>query len=208
MRIPLLSFVWLAGLGACSSYSPTLGSAPFLCGSAAPLCPDGFACQTEDGTGRMVCVAASGGEIPDAKMGDCADDHNLEPNDDTAHAFQTNVDNPKMSLPLSGLAICPANDKDLYSVTLSKGTDGPPMAYESLEAQITYEAMGAPLQLSILNAGGGTIVNGGAVSGMDNTVKAAAEMVPNGQYYVEVYGPAAGLITTNNYNLTITVTGP
>ena len=88
MRIPfVLVFIGLAGLGACSSYSPSLGSAPFLCGSAAPMCPDGFSCQTEMGTGRMVCVAAAGGEIPDAKMGNCADDHNLEPNDDTSHAF-------------------------------------------------------------------------------------------------------------------------
>jgi len=189
---------------ACSSYSPGLPAAPFLCGSSAPLCPDGFSCQTEMGTGRMVCVAANG-EIPDGTSGPCLDDSHLEPNNDISMAFQTDVDNPRMSLPLSGLSICPAGDKDIYAVTLSKGVDP---SYESLSATIKYDSGGAPLQLSLLNEGGMTIVNGGPVMGMDGTVSAAANMIPNGQYYVEVFGPAAGQLTTNNYTLSIDVTGP
>ena len=204
---PRFTLLFASALGACSSYSPNLPSAPFLCGSSAPMCPDGFSCQMEMGTGRMVCVAANG-EIPDGSSGNCLDDSHLETNNDISMAFQTDVDNPRTSLPLSGLSICPANDKDIYAVTLSKGTDGPPAMYETLTATITYDPGGAVLQLSLLNAGGGTIVNGGAVMGMDRTVAAAASSIPNGQYYVQVYGPASGGLTTNNYTLSIDVTGP
>ncbi len=44
---------------ACSSYSPDLGSEPFLCGSAEPRCPDGYTCVTT-GPGAPICSDGSG----------------------------------------------------------------------------------------------------------------------------------------------------
>ncbi len=208
MRISIGFCAVVLAVGACSSYSPSLPEAPFLCGSAAPLCPDGFTCQTEAVTGRMVCVTPNG-TIPDSGMsGMCADDSNLEPNNDTSHAYPTTIDDSRTMLKFSGLAICPMGDIDMYSVTLTKGTTGPPATNESIEAIVTYQASGAPLQVSILNGGGSPVVNGAPVMGMSDTIRAYLAMAPNGQYYVSVFGPNMGAVQTNNYELTINVTGP
>jgi hypothetical protein len=41
-----------------------------------------------------------------------------------------------------------------------------------------------------------------------NTKRAYTPNLPTGIYYVQVSGPAAGSLTTNNYKLNINVTGP
>ena len=51
MRALLLVFA----LAACSPYDPSLPSAPFLCATDEPRCPDGFTCVA-DGK-QMVCLA-------------------------------------------------------------------------------------------------------------------------------------------------------
>src|SRR5215813_9983198 len=100
-------------LAACSPYSPDLGAAPFLCGDTDPKCPDGYMCTTMGSAN--VCLQPNG-HVPDGGNGNCADDSALEPNDTIQTAFQTPVADTKPSLVFAGLAICPAGDKDTYSI--------------------------------------------------------------------------------------------
>jgi hypothetical protein len=115
-------------------------------------------------------------------------------------AWQTPVDQTK-NFPLAGLAICPTGDKDTYAITIRT-------ANENLEMIIEYETDGAPLQGSILNSGGVSIQNTSPVAGAGNKARAYAANLPTSVYYVQVYGPNSGGLTTNNYKLDINVTGP
>lgn len=189
----------LAATQACSPYSPDLGAAPFLCGSADPKCPDGYSCMM-NGSGASVCVAPNG-QIPDGGNGNCADDSALEPNETIQTAFQTPVAAQKASLTFAGLAICPMGDKDTYAITIT--TEG-----QNLEVIVVYDANGAVLNASILNSGGIPIANASPVSGMDGTIRAYTAHLPAGNYYAQVTGPTSGTLTTNNYKLTINATGP
>lgn len=197
MRI--LTFVVFALSAGCSLYAPDLPAEPFLCGMAEPVCPDGFTCM-DGGAGRMVCVKPNA-SVTDARIDSsaCADDSPLEPNNDIQHAYQTPVDTQKKTIPYGGLSICPAGDKDTYQVTIST-------ALENLEALVQYEPNGAVLQASILNSGGQPISNASPMG--TNTIRAYTPNLPISTYYIQVYGPAGGANLTNNYKLTITVTGP
>ena len=199
-----LALLFLA-LAACSPYSPELGAAPFLCGSSAPLCPDGYACQSPQGGSASgsagdVCVK-TGGVIPaDANPTNCADDSSLEPNDTIQTAWVTPVDTRK-NFPLSSLAICPAGDKDTYSMQIT-------VQGENIEVLIDYDTAGAALQGSILGSGGTTVAQAMTVSGSPGHLRAYLANAPVGTYYAQVFGPASGSVTTNNYNLTVNITGP
>jgi hypothetical protein len=202
------TFVFLltiASLAACSPYDPDLGESPFKCRTLAsaddkdPRCPDGYTCQTT--TSGDYCLS-EGGTVPiDANNLNCADDSSLEPNDMIAQAFQTPVATTKNTLTFAGLAICPAGDKDNYSVTIT-------MANQNLEVLIEYDPSGADLQGSILNSGGTPIANASPVTGMAGVRRAYTPNLPTGVYYASVFGPSAGGLTTNNYKMTINVTGP
>jgi len=188
-----------AGLAACSPYSPDLGVAPFLCGDMDPKCPEGYMCMP-NGSGASVCILPNG-QIPDAGNGNCADDSALEPNESYHMAFVTPVADQKPSLTFAGLAICPMGDVDTYSIHL-------PIESQNLEVIVVYDPGGATLAGSILNAGGVSIANASPVTGMDGNVRAYTAHLPSGTYYAQVKGPASGTILTNNYKLTINVTGP
>lgn len=197
----LFFFALVASAAACSPYDPDLGMSPFICGPADqnPRCPDGYTCQmTSSGE---YCLSA-GGMVPVDSGGNmnCADDSALEPNDSIAQAFQTPVATTKNTLTFAGLAICPMGDKDDYSVTITT-------ANQNLEMIIEYDAVaGADLQGSILNSGGQAIANASPMgTGMR---RAYTPNLPTGVYYASVFGPTSGALQTNNYKLTITVTGP
>jgi hypothetical protein len=198
-----LSFVALAtlvfGTTACSPYDPDLGESPFLCGPAEQekRCPDGYACEVM--TGGEYCLR-EGGSVPvDASTTNCADDSMLEPNDMISSAYQTPVATQKNTITFAGLAICPAGDKDNYAVTITT-------ANQNLEVIIEYDAGGADLQGSILNATGTPIANASPVTGEAGKRRAYTPNLPTGTYYAAVFGPSMGQLTTNNYKLTITVT--
>lgn len=198
-----LSFACLvaASLAACTPYDPDLGNAPFFCGPAdqEQRCPEGYTCMPSAGSGGSeVCVAPNGMIPVDGNNTNCADDRSLEPNDSTATAWITPVDTTK-SFPLSSLAICPAGDKDNYSIMMTT-------ANQNLEVIVEWEAGGAELQAAILNSGGVAIAN--ATTTVSNTKRAYTPNVPSGIYYAQVFGPNQGSLTTNNYKLSITVTGP
>jgi hypothetical protein len=154
-------------------------------------------------SGGDYCLAM-GGMVPvDAStMNACADDSALEPNDSIAQAFQTPVATTKNTLTFAGLAICPMGDKDDYSVTITT-------ANQNLEVIIEYDpAIGAELAGSILNAGGQAIANASPVTGMTGVKRAYTPNLPTGVYYASVFGPTMGPLLTNNYKMTINVTGP
>ena len=190
----------LLSFGACTPYDPNLGAAPFLCGpmDQSPRCPDGYACLMQNN--GEYCVK-EGGSVPvDGRPANCADDSQLEPNDTIMNAFQTPVATQKNTLTFAGLAICPMGDKDTYSVTITTMN-------QNLEMIIEYDEGGADLSGSLLNSGGVPIANA-AATGTARQKKAAAPNLPTGTYYAQVYGPNSGTGTTNNYKLTINVTGP
>lgn len=199
MRSFSLFFV-LGLFGACSPYDPDLGSAPFLCGDAEPRCPEGYTCQSmTNGTATTdVCVAPGVTALPDAGRGNCADDSTLEPNDSTMTAFQTPVATQKNSLMFAGLAICPAMDVDNYGITIT-------VEKQNLEMIIEYDAAGTDLQGAILGPNGTPIANAAAMTGVSGSRRAYAPNLPVGNYYAKVFGPGSG---TNNYKLTVNVTGP
>jgi hypothetical protein len=200
-----LAFVLLSA-AACSPYAPDLGPAPFLCsGSGAPLCPDGYSCQTADGgsaSGSDGYCVKMGATVPvDAAIIHCADDHTLEPNDTKDEAWPMPVDTPKKNFPLTNLAICPAGDKDNYSIQIT--TTG-----ENIEMLVDFDTDGAALQGAILNAGGTAVANAMPIQGSPGHLRAYLANAPIGTYYSQVFGPADGSLTMNNYNLTINITGP
>jgi hypothetical protein len=204
MRTLILISTFTAALAAaCTPYSPDLGAAPFNCGPVEQeqRCPEGYTCIPQGSAAPDVCLRNGGdGTIPDGGGGNgtCANDSSLEPNDSTSMAWITPVDTTK-SFPLSALAICPAGDKDTYSVMMT-------VANQNLEMIVEYEAGGADLQGAILNSSGISIGNATATTA--NTRRAYTPNLPSGIYYVQVTGPSSGTVTTNNYKLNINVTGP
>jgi hypothetical protein len=202
MRTFLLSSLVLAGFAACTPYDPDLGGSPFLCGPVDqnPRCPDGYVCVMQ-GTSGEYCVGQNGSVPVDGRPANCADDTQLEPNNTIQEAFITPVATQKNNLTFAGLAICPAGDKDTYSITIT-------MANQNLEMIIEYDDGGAELQGSLLNTAGVPINNAALVSGMQRVKRAYVGNMPTGTAYAQVYGPNSGTLTTNNYKLTINVTGP
>lgn len=193
-----LAFV-LSAFAACSPYSPELGDVPFLCGSAEPRCPDGYTCMAGSSGGEY-CLAPNGVIPIDAPATNCANDQQLEPNNDYMTAFQTPVATQKSMLTFAGLAICPDGDKDTYALSTVA-------ANQNIELTIEYEDGGAALSASILNGNGTPIMNASPVTGMPRVIKAMVPNVPVGVYYAQVYGPPMGAVKTNNYKMSIVVTG-
>ncbi|HEX4455725.1 MAG TPA: hypothetical protein VH143_32920 [Kofleriaceae bacterium] len=179
-----------AALAAC--YSPNLGNEPFACGSAAPLCPDGYSCSSG------MCVSG-GGNVSGTDGGNnngCSDEA-IEPNNSYTAAFVTPVASQKMTFTMTGLAICPAGDIDVYELTTSADM-------QTLTAAINYGASGAALDMQILNANGMSVKNGTATSGMSNIVSASvADLASNSNYFVEVQASMPS--DQNSYTLTINV---
>jgi hypothetical protein len=191
------ALVFLAA-AACSPYSPDLGAAPFLCGSAAPECPDGYTCATT-GSGGVCTKMGGSGIAVDGAPNNCQADAALEPNESITMAWQTPVDNRK-NFPLSDLAICPAGDKDTYALAVT-------VVGENVEALIDFDTSGAALQGGILNSTGIMVASAMPITGSPGHIRAYLANASTGTYYVQVFGPAQGT-QTNTYNLTINITGP
>lgn len=194
MRNALLIASLSSVLGACG-YNPDLGSAPFLCAAAEPKCPDGYECKA-DTAGRQVCFNESGVTIDAAVSGfQCADDSILEgqtKNDTIANAYATPVASSKAEITFAGLAICPEGDKDTYKMDVGVLSD--------IEVITTWES-GNPVSVSILGAGGATLVNG--TSSGPTSLKAFAANQPMGTYYAQAFASAT---TKQNYKITLKVT--
>jgi hypothetical protein len=188
---------WLvaAAIAGCSPYDPELSDTPFLCGSEAPRCPEGYACIA-DPDGRMVCStrpAAPGtaGQIS------CAEDSPLETsarNDTIETAYRSPIAGPQRSIVLAPLAICPAGDRDTFAVQITG-------SQQDLQAIASW-TVGLPVEVHILDGAGKTVATGGPAG--DGLRRAYVASVPAGTFYVQT--SAAGI--TDRYRVEITVTGP
>ena len=56
----------------CSPYNPGLSGTPFLCGSADPVCPDGYTCVTTGGSAVCTSPDGSGVDAGSGSNGTCA----------------------------------------------------------------------------------------------------------------------------------------
>src|SRR5262245_37012723 len=101
---------------------------------------------------------------------------------------------------LDGLAICPANDKDAFSITLGANT-------ASVELVVTFDPVAVTLHGAIVNQGGVPIATAVPVSGMAGTIRANTQNLPSGLYFVVVSGPRTSSTAVNNYKLTINAGG-
>jgi hypothetical protein len=147
--------------------------------------------------GAQEYCLAMGGTVPvDSNGFACADDSNLEPND--TNPFDTSVAVQKSTITFAGLAICPAGDKDMYTVTITT-------ANQNLEVLMEYDPAAADLSGAILNSGRTPIANASPTEAGKR--RAYTPNLPTGIYYVSITGPMTGL-TMNNYKMTINVTGP
>ena len=192
MKTANLLFGILFGLvlAACSPYSPSLSNQPFSCGSDnATGCPDGYTCNA--GT----CVDSNGGGMvagPDAGMSGCPD-QTIEPNNSYTSPFQTPVASQLTTFKLTGVAICPAGDIDVYALTTT--------GMQTITASITYNSSGAALDMQLLDSNGMTMKNG---TGTANTISASVADLPASMtYYVMVQGSST--TDTNGYSLEIDV---
>jgi hypothetical protein len=201
MRAALASVVMvilLGAVGACSPYSPSLSKEPFLCGSAAPKCPDGYSCTGMTSNGEAACVE-NGASLIDAPGFMCANDSQLGSNHTLAQAFQTPVDDQgqKNSVTYTGLAICPVGDLSFFEFTVTP-------TGEALLATITYTNEGAPLQAQVLNSTGIALIPFNAGSGSNaNTLTAYEASIPSGSYYIEVQAASGSNSGENNFSMAI-----
>jgi len=177
----------------CDAYDRDIGPTPFLCGPDEPRCPMGYTCMMDGISGDEVCVG-NGGSVTENP--DCADDSAYEPNNTLLEAKPTTIDEMK-TFTVDGLAVCPANDRDVWSIMIGATT-------QTIEIVVAYDPDKVPLQAAILNEGGVPIASATPVSGMDGTIRAAQQNLPVGKYYMLVNGPNSGAPAVNNYKLTIT----
>ncbi|HEX4423076.1 MAG TPA: hypothetical protein VH165_34400 [Kofleriaceae bacterium] len=192
-RAPALAsgtaLVVLAATG-CSPYDPSLPATPFLCGTTEPKCPDGYRCVA-DGT-RMVC--ALGAIAPDAGFA-CADDSAFEGAGNSTLQTATALTFPLPEMALAQLAICPAGDKDTFSLSLSG-------AQRNIDANTQWDT-GQPINLELFDATGASLATG--LASGDRSIQLTKFDLAAGTYYLQT-SAAAGV--ENNYGLAITVSGP
>ena len=77
---------------------------------------------------------------------------------------------------------------------------------ENIEVLIDFDSSGAALSGAILNSTGNAVANAMPVS--EGHIRAYLANAQVGTYYASAFGPVSGAQTTNNYNLTINITGP
>jgi hypothetical protein len=118
----------------------------------------------------------------------CANDSAIEPNDTIQTAYATPVAAMTKHLLYDGLAICPATDRDFFTVNITMGG-------QNLEAIATTQST---VSLSLLNAGGSPIAVGSPTNG---GVRAYAPSLPIGTYFASVSAADKA-----NYSLALTVT--
>jgi hypothetical protein len=187
-----------AAVGACSPYAPKLSNEPFLCGSSAPKCPDGYSCTGTNGSGQPTCLldSATG---PDAANLEsmCANDSELM-NNTLSTAFVTSVDTAGTNnmVTYTGLSICPIGDTDFFKFTVSQTN-------EAFRALVTYQTWGAPLAAAVLDTTGLEQYPFNTVAGSANTIKAFSTNIATGAYIIEIQAAPGSNVGINNYTLEI-----
>lgn len=196
----VLGVAALAAAPACSPYSPSLGTEPFLCGSGTPKCPDGYSCTGMNANMQATCVENSSGS-PDAGSGtgSCSNDSALN-NNSFATAFVTPVDSngTKDSVTYMDLGICTAGDQQFFQFTVSP-------LMETFCAIVAYDSGSGntPLQANLLNSS--DIVNTAFAAGSAaDTLQGYVANLSSGSWVIEI-GTVGSAGTNNKYSLEIEV---
>jgi hypothetical protein len=200
-----LSFAMAGGalFGACNTYNPDLGSAPFRCGLDNPRCPDGYECVTYSAA-EEICelkgddtVRADGG--PDDADGGggsftCNNDSEIEPNESLSDPTLTAIPEAQASVRYVSLAICPSTDQDFFRFEIATNAT-------NVTAEVEYQAGRGALALDILNNTGVSISSAQPVGGNPNILRAAIPNLPVGIYFAQVRSAEDGV--QNNYSIEI-----
>jgi len=195
LSLPVLGSILLAGVTACSPFSPDLGVAPYKCAAAdpGPRCPTGYTCMEGDPADPTTHVCVADGETaPDGGGGgfQCLPD-TFGDNDTIMGAFQTPVaGQSQMFAALTSL--CPELDRDNYAISISTPS--------TVKVTTSWES-GSPVNVSLLNSGGTSIGNGIAVDGM-NAMCVCQNSLPAATYYASVF---AASTVKNNYRVEIKI---
>ena len=199
LALPVLAAA--AALAACNSYNPDLGAVPFRCGTDEPRCPLGYTCVSYSADEEL-CEKTGGGEEGDADAGSqpdgggdftCADDGELEPNNNTGEATNTLIPSQHDTYKLVSLSICPDTDTDVFRFEVD-------VSGKNLRADLSYQAARGQLTLEVLEDGGTVIRSAEPVSGMSDLIRAEVPNMPQGTYFVQVRAPAS---IENNYTIEI-----
>lgn len=190
----------------CDPYAPDLGGEPFRCGAEEPRCPKGYTCDERSAT-EHICVR-HGIDIPDrpdameaaldAEQFFCSDDSLIENNDSVTDPTIIPIPDLRDDYALTGLAICPSTDVDIYRFRIDR-------TGKSIQVDIEFQAARGSLLLDILNSAGVTIRSGTAVDGNPELVRAALENVISDTYFVRVKASPG---VENNYSLHVITTAP
>lgn len=186
----------------CDPFDPDLGESPFRC-SESGACPSGYTCEPTAEIPSGVCRSAdeigddSGNGDGDGDTNLCAD-ADLEPNDSPGNAVITQVPDQQLQYQASGLAVCPAQDIDLYRFRVA-------IANQNIRAEVTTNRSVGELIAEILNEQGEPLADGTYnASNTQLTVElqnAAADV-----YLLRVRG-ATGEVE-NDYDLDLQLSGP
>ena len=189
-------------VGACNTYDPSLGSAPFRCGFDNPRCPDGYECVTYSAA-EEICelkgddtVRADGGPGADGNGGEftCNNDSEIEPNESLSDPTLTAIPEAQSSVRYVSLAICPSTDQDFFRFEIQSDAT-------NVIAEVEYQAGRGALALDILNNTGVSISSAQPVGDNANILRAALPNLAIGTYYVQVRGAEDGV--QNNYSIEI-----
>jgi hypothetical protein len=194
---------------ACSPFDPELGDSPFRCGTSEPRCPEGYACEEDQGStgvcvreGDTVDPMADSGPAGNADAGPlvCNNDSAIEPNNAINAATTTPIPDQATEYTLVGLAICPAGDVDVFRLRVDvNGKNITATASETVRSR-------GELVVEILNGTGVPIATGNYDAG-GTAVTAVVNNAPTGTYFVQIRGVDGA--TQNNYNrIFIQTTGP
>lgn len=200
MRALALPLLAAAALAACNSYNPDLGAVPFRCGADEPRCPLGYTCVTYSADEELCEKTGGDEEVADAGNpadggGDftCADDGELEPNNNLEEPTDTLIPMVHDTYKLVSLSICPDTDVDVFLFKVD-------VSGKNLRADLSYQAARGQLILEVLEDGGEIIRAAEPVSGMADLIRAEVPNMPQGDYYVQVRAPAD---IENNYTIEI-----
>lgn len=127
----------------------------------------------------------------------CNDDASIEPNNNVAQAYDTQIEATGPIGNFSNLAICGPGDVDIFRIdTIAAGRTIHPIVFGD-----PLVGGNGPLTVSILNAGGSVIVAGSPIGPTDS--EAMATNVPMGTHHIKVTG--AQPPNVNNYRLMVEV---
>ena len=189
--------------GACNTYDPNLGTAPFRCGLDNPRCPDGYECVTYSAAeeicelkGDDTVRADAGPDQPDGNGGNfvCNNDSDFEPNESLGDPTITTIPEVDDSVRYVSLAICPSTDQDFFRFEVATNAT-------NVTAEVEYQAGRGTLALDILNNTGVSISSAQPVGGNPNILRAAIPNLPVGIYFVQVRAGEEGV--QNNYSVEI-----